>query len=120
MTMVSGVIRPQLPVFFYRTTAGAEPVREWLKSLPDTDRRVIGTDLRRVQGGWPIGMPLCRSLGGGLWELRSQLPSSRIARVLFFVHRDRIGVIHGFIKKTQQTPDDVLTLARKRMREMQK
>jgi phage-related protein len=63
-------------------------------------------------------MPLCRSLGGGLWELRSSLPSRRIARVLFFVHQDRIGVVHGFIKKTQRTPPDDLALARQRMRDM--
>ncbi len=118
--MVSGVVHRQLPVFFYRTKAGSEPVREWLKSLPDADRKVAGADLRRVQAGWPVGMPLCRSLGAGLWELRSQLPSDRIARVLFFVHGDRIGVVHAFIKKTQQTPDDVLKLARRRMKEMQK
>lgn len=64
-------------------------------------------------------MPLCRSLRSGLWELRSQLSGNRIARVLFFVHGERIGVVHGFIKKTQRTPDDVLDLARKRMKEMQ-
>jgi len=118
--MPSEEMRPQLPVFFYRTEAGIEPVRLWLRTLPESDRRTIGTDLRRVQSGWPVGMPLCRSLGGGLWELRSNLPSDRIARVLFFVHEDRIGVVHGFIKKTQTTPDDVLKLARKRMREMQR
>ena len=117
--MVSGVVRPQLPVFFYRTMAGAEPVRDWLKTLPRADRRVIGADLRRVQAGWPVGMPLCRSLRSGLWELRSQLSSNRIARVLFFVHGERIGIVHGFIKKTQRTPDDILDLARKRMKEMQ-
>ena len=117
--MVSGVVRPQLPVFFYRTMAGAEPVRDWLKTLPGADRRVIGVDLRRVQAGWPVGMPLCRSLRSGLWELRSQLSSNRIARVLFFVHGERIGIVHGFIKKTQRTPDDILDLARKRMKEMQ-
>ncbi len=63
-------------------------------------------------------MPLCRALGGGLWELRSSLPSRRIARVLFFVHEDRVGVVHGFIKKTQRTPPDDLALARHRMRDM--
>jgi phage-related protein len=118
-TMVSGVVTPQLPVFFYRTKAGVEPTREWLKSLLEADRKMIGADLRRVQAGWPVGMPLCRSLKSGLWELRSQLPGNRIARVLFFVHGGRIGVVHGFVKKTQRTPDDVLALARKRMKEMQ-
>ena len=117
--MVSGVHGPQLPVFFYRTTAGTEPVRDWLRELSEADRRAIGSDLRRVQTGWPIGMPLCRSLGSGLWEVRSQLPNNRIARVVFFVHENRIGVVHGIIKKTQRTPDDILALARKRMKEMQ-
>jgi phage-related protein len=83
------------------------------------DRRTIGTDLATVQFGWPIGMPLCRPLGGGLWEVRSTLASRRIARVLFFVEGDRIGVVHGFIKKTQKTPTDDLALARRRMKEMQ-
>jgi phage-related protein len=72
-----------------------------------------------VQFGWPIGMPLCRPLGGGLWEVRSSLTSRRIARVLFFFEGDRIGVVHGFIKKTQKTPADDLDLARRRMKEMQ-
>ena len=72
-----------------------------------------------MQWGCPIGMPLCRPLGGGLWEVRSTLPSRRIARLLFFVHEGRIGVVHGFIKKTQRTPADDLNLARRRMKEMQ-
>ena len=63
-------------------------------------------------------MKLCRPLGGGLWEVRSSLPSRRIARVLFFADGGRIGVVHGFIKKTQKTPEDDLELARKRMKEM--
>jgi len=117
--MAPDVGRREFPVFFYRTSAGTEPVRDWLRALPESDRRTIGLDLRRVQTEWPVGMPLCRSLGGGLWQLRSRLSSDRIARLLFFVHGDRIGVVHGFIKKTRRTPDEVLALARKRMKEMQ-
>lgn len=98
--------------------AGSEPVLEWLRSLPAEDRHVIGTDLATVQVGWPVGMPLCRPLGDGLWEIRSHLPSRRIARVVFFVADGRIGVVHGFIKQTQKTPDHDLDVARKRMREM--
>jgi phage-related protein len=109
----------EIPVIFYRTARGAEPVIDWLRSLPPEDRRAIGTDLATVQFGWPIGMPVCRSLGGGLWEVRSTLPSRRIARLLFFVHAGRIGVVHGFVKKTQKTPADDLDLARRRMQEMQ-
>ena len=108
----------EIPVVFYRTSRKAEPVLEWLRSLPAEDRRAIGTDLATVQFGWPIGMPLCRPLGEGLWEVRSSLPSRRIARLLFFVHEGRIGVVHGFIKKTQKTPAEDLDLARRRMKEM--
>ncbi len=108
----------EIPVVFYRTSGGAEPVIEWLRSLPVEDRRAIGADLATVQFGWPIGMPLCRPLGQGLWEVRSSLPSRRIARLLFFVDGYRIGVVHGFIKKTQKTPADDLDLARRRMKDM--
>ena len=107
-----------IPVIFYRTAQGGEPVREWLRTLPIEDRRAIGRDLAVVQYGWPVGMPLCRSLGRGLWEVRSNLPSRRIARVLFFVHEGRIGVVQGFVKKTQRTPPHDLALAHRRMQEM--
>ena len=83
---------------------GGEPVRDWLRGLPVEDRQRIGRDLALVQYGWPVGMPLCRALGGGLWEVRSNLPSRRIARLLFFVHEGRIGIVIGFVKKTQRTP----------------
>ena len=109
----------EVPVVFYRTSGGAEPVLDWLRGLPAEDRRAIGTDLATVQFGWPLGMPLCRPLGNGLWEVRSSLPSRRIARLLFFVEDGWIGVVHGFIKKTQKTPADDLELARRRMKEMQ-
>lgn len=109
---------PELPAYFYRTAGGVEPVLDWLRGLPVEDRRAIGTDLATVQFGWPIGMALCRALGGGLWEVRSSLPSRRIARVLFFVDDGRIGVVHGFIKKTQKTQEGDLAIGRKRMKEM--
>ena len=108
----------EIPMVFYRTSGGVEPVRDWLRGLPGDDRQKIGFDLAAVQVGWPVGMPLSRSLGGGLWEIRSSLPSRRIARVLFCVHEGRIAIVHGFIKKTQKTPRDEIELARKRMKEM--
>jgi phage-related protein len=110
----------EMPVVFYRTAAGGEPVRDWLRSLPAEDRRTIGADLATLQVGWPIGMPLCRSLGAGLWELRSTLSSNRIARLVFFVSDGRIGVLHGFIKKTRKTPPAEIAVAQKRMKEMMK
>ena len=108
----------EIPAAFYRAAGGTEPVLDWLRSLPPEDRRVIGTDLATVQFGWPIGMPLCRPIGGGLWEVRSTLPSRRIARLMFFVGSGRIGVVHGFIKKTQKTPAADLDVALTRMKEM--
>jgi len=108
----------EIPVVFYRTSTGVEPVRDWLRSLSEDDRRKVGVDLATVQVGWPVGLPLCRPLGDGLWEVRSSLPSRRIARILFCVHEGRIGIVHGFIKKTQKTPRDEIELARKRMKEM--
>jgi phage-related protein len=108
----------EIPVVFYRTAAGVEPVREWLRNLSAEDRGTIGTDLATVQVGWPIGMPLCRPLGAGLWEVRSKLANNRIARLVFFVSEGRIGIVHGFIKKIQKTPPAEIALAQKRMKEM--
>ena len=95
---------PAVPVRFYRAAGGAEPVLEWLRSLDKADRRAIGLDLMRVQFGWPIGMPLVRSLKGGLWEVRSTLPSQRIARLVLCFHEGTLVVVHGFIKKSQKIP----------------
>jgi phage-related protein len=107
-----------LAVHFYRSRAGADLVRDWLKSLPAEDRQSLGRDLRLVELGWPIGMPLCRPLGGGLWELRSSLSSNRIARVIFCAAQGKIVLLHGFIKKTQKTPQSELDLARTRQKEV--
>ncbi len=109
---------PEAPVRFYRSGTGKEPVREWLRDLDSDDRRAIGLDLMRVQFGWPIGMPLVRSLKDGLWEVRSSLPSQRIARLILCFHDGMLIVLHGFIKKTQKTPADDLSLARRRMVEV--
>ena len=109
----------KIPVVFYRTRNGVEVVRDWLRDLDDGDRNAVGQGLMRVQYRWPVGMPLCRALGEGLWEVRSSLPNNRIARVLFSVHQGRILALHGFIKKTRRTPYEDLALARRRKREFE-
>jgi len=109
----------KLPAVFYRSPNGTEPVREWLKNLRQDDRRSIGHDVGCAEVGWPVGMPLCRSLGGGLWEVRSNLVHGRIARVIFCVHDGRMVLLHGFEKKTQKTPKPDLETARKRQREIE-
>jgi phage-related protein len=112
-TLLSVSAKRPLPVIFFRTASGNEPVREWLKRLPSDERRLIGEDLQVLQYRWPLGMPLVDSLGDGLWEVRSRLPT-RIARTLFFVHHEEIILLHGFIKKTQKTPTEDRALALKR------
>lgn len=101
---------------FYQTGTGHEPVREWLKSLPKEERKMIGADILSVQYAWPVGKPLVDNLGEGIWEIRSRLPN-RIARTLFAVVDKEIVLLHGFIKKQQKTPSQELALAKKRKRE---
>jgi phage-related protein len=91
-------------------------VREWLKSLDAEDRRTVGEDIKDVEFSWPIGMPLVRALGSGLWEVRSSLPHGRIARVIFCVEKDCMVLLHAFMKKTQKAPSQEIDLALKRKR----
>jgi phage-related protein len=103
----------RVPAIFFRTEAGGEPVRDWLRSLSPDDRRRIGEDIKSVEYGWPMGMPVCRPLGDGIYEVRTVVTQSRSARVLFYIDkRSRMVLLHGFIKKTRKTPDDELALAR--------
>jgi phage-related protein len=113
--------RKILPAIFYRTAAGSEPVRDWLKGLSRDDKRIAGQDIATVEFGWPVGMPHCRSLAPrrGLWEVRSSLTGNRIGRVLFCIHEGQMVLLHGFIKKSQQTPDQDLDLAVKRKKEIE-
>jgi len=104
----------RFPVHFYRSENGREPVRDWLKGLGRPDTLVIGEDIRVIQTRWPVGLPVCRPLGEGLYEVRSSLPNGRIARVLFCVHNDTIVLLHGFIKKTPKIPIGDLRLAKER------
>lgn len=101
-------------VVFYKSESNSEPVREWLLSLERDDKKVIGQDIKTVELGWPIGMPVVRKLEASLWEVRSKLSGSRISRILFTVNEGQMVLLHGFMKKTQKTPEKDLTLARKR------
>ena len=103
-----------LPVRFFRTTTGREPVRAWLRSLDREAKKVIGADIKTAQFGWPLGMPLVRKLESDLWEVRSTLPNS-MARVVFTVYDGTILLLHGFIKKSEKIPASDLTLARSRL-----
>jgi phage-related protein len=105
---------------FYVSSNGRKPVREWLLGLTPGNRWTIGRDVQRVEFGWPLGMPYCRSLGKGLWEIRSDLDGGRIARVIFCFAGSDIVLLHGLIKKSQKTPDSELALAVRRMKDVER
>ncbi len=109
----------RLPAYFYRTDGGREPVREWLQGLKPADRKIVGEDIKDVEFSWPIGMALVRSLGRELWEVRSSLTGRKIARVIFCVDESRMVLLHGFIKKSQKTPQRDLALALNRLQLLQ-
>ena len=106
-----------ISVQFFRPDSGREPVREWLKSMGHGHRKTIGEDVKTLQFGWPIGMPLARKLDNGLWELRSNLQPG-IARTFFTIHESNIVLLHGFIKKSQKTPAKELALAKRRLNKL--
>jgi phage-related protein len=107
-----------IPVSFWKSDLGREPVREFLHALPYDDKKVVGRDLRRLQFGWPIGMPLVRKLQGPIWELRSTLPSKRELRILFATEENKLVLLHVIIKKTQKTPNADLQLALQRSKDL--
>jgi phage-related protein len=94
----------RIPAAFFRSGSDVEPVRDWLKSLPVEDRRIVGFDIATVEFGWPVGMPLCRPLGAGLWEVRSTLTQGRIVRVIFCIADGQMVLLHALIKKDPEDP----------------
>jgi len=111
------VISPTLAVRFFRSSQGNEPVREWLRSLSSTDRKLLGEEIRTVQLGWPIGMPVVRKLDADLWEIRVRMKDG-IARVLFTIEAKEAILLHGFIKKSQKIPADELHTAQVRLKQL--
>ncbi len=116
LTPNEGIHHNMFPLAFYKTESGNDVVRDFIRQLPQDDRRTIGYDLITLQQRFPLGMPLCKPLRSGLWELRSSLASNREARLIYFLDskNQTIVVVHGFIKKTRTTPNDDLKLAEKR------
>ena len=113
------MIQPTLEVRFFKTDTGNEPVREWLRSLSATEKKTIGEDVKTVQFGWPLGMPLVAHLGGDIWEVRIRL-GTRIARILFALEGNIMVLLHGFIKKQQKTPKPDLDLAQERLKQLRR
>ena len=109
----------KIELVFYRSAAGKELVREWLGGLSPENRRAIGMDLQRVQYRWPVGMPLVRPMGKGLFEVRTGLPDKTVARILICFHGGELYALHGFVKKSQKTPTADLKLAGERKKEVE-
>jgi len=100
--------QPQkIPLIFYRTAAGSEPVRDWLKGLDESERNEIGKDLRRAQWRWPVSMPLRRPMRDGLWEIRTDLPTKRTVLVFLCLYRNHLVALHGFVKKRALHPPKI-------------
>lgn len=108
-----------LDVRFFLTEAGAEPVRDWLRTLSAPERKLIGENIKTVQFGWPLGMPLVDHVGGDIWEVRSRL-DTRIARTLFATEGGTMILLHAFIKKQQKTPKPDLDLAKERLKQLRR
>lgn len=110
---------PDLPpkkivsVVFWKEITGKEPVRDWLKSLTKHQKKIIGEDIKTIEMGWPLGMPLVKNLGRGIWEARSNFKNG-IARIVFKMHENQMVLLHGFIKKSQKMPSQDLEIALKR------
>jgi phage-related protein len=92
---------PTLGARFFKTDAGTEPVRNWLKDLPVVERKAIGEDIETVQFGWPLGMRLVDHLEGRIWEVRTRL-STRIARVLFVLDGDTMVLLTGSSRRSKK------------------
>jgi len=96
----------KLQAVFYQTEAHAQPVREWLLGLTPEDRRIIGEDIKTVELGWPVGMPVCRALGGGLYELRSSIAKGRVeARVYAAIEDGLLVLLHYQRGKARQAKE---------------
>lgn len=111
----------RLLVKFFKSQSGNEPVREWLKDtrqINDKDKEIIGVDIKTVQFGWPMGMPLVRKLASDLWEVRSNISNGRLSRVIFTVEDGLMILLHGFIKKEQKTRREDIDVARKRLKQI--
>jgi len=106
-----------IPFIFFRLDSGREPVSDWLKDLDSEGRKVIGADIKTLQIGWPVGMPLARKIADNLWELRSRLRTG-IARTIFTLHAKKLVLLHGFVKKSQKTPTKELAIAKRRLNKL--
>jgi phage-related protein len=94
-------------------------VKAMIESWPDG---ILADYARSVEllmeFGPNLRMPHSRAMGGGLFELRARAREG-IGRAFYcFVVDQRVVILHAFVKKTQETPEHELRIARRRMKEV--
>jgi phage-related protein len=109
-------IKKIITAYFFRNDRGKMPVRDWILGLPPADRKIIGEDIKTVEFGWPIGMPIVRPMGNKLYEVRSKSSDGSDSRVLFTIYKNSMVLLHGFIKTSRKAPKRELDLTKRRIR----
>ena len=105
----------------YSTTAGREPVRDFISELPEESRIEVLTLLRRMEGGEILPMPLSRSMASmasGLYELRVRDSQGQIRIFYYTKVKDAIYLVHALRKKSQTMPDKDRILILKRLQDL--
>lgn len=111
------IITKYFDIRFYQESSGRVPLLEWLQEFNKDERKIIDRDIKYIQYTWPWKMPLVKPLGNGLFEIRSKLKSKQI-RIFFICDKGVAFLLHGFIKKTQKTPDNEMEIAIKRVKKV--
>ncbi len=108
--------RKRIPARFYRNENGSEPVREWLWALDKAERILIGTDIKTVEYGWPIGNAGLSTDGAGFVRSKDSSGGESNGPGLFCISESKMVLLHGFVKKSQKTAKTDLDLAIERQR----
>lgn len=103
-----------LEAAFFETESGSQPCRDFILTLDREDKKEIGAKIFEVQQGFPMGLPLVRKMDTNLWEIRISI-SDGICRIFFTIAGNIIILLHGFVKKSQKTPQNELETAKKRL-----
>lgn len=99
---------------FYETESGKKVILDFLESLPVKHRARAIREIELLEEfGTDLTMPHVKQIDGKLWELRIKA-SSNISRIFYFVSiNNKIVLLHGFIKKTNKTPEREKETAKK-------
>jgi|GEM_PF-4718082 len=92
-----------LNVVFYRSGAGNEPVRDWLKELSRDDKRKIGENIKTVQLGWPLGIPLIRKIDRGFVGGPNSFATRHCASLVHCLRRSH-DFVAWFYQKVAKDP----------------